>query len=82
MSAVIYARLIAWHNITIIIIIIIIIIICRLAQTVKQRKAYQKDLDKGLMLVAWHSTRGSDWYLSKEKKKQIEPAFTDKLGKS
>ena len=35
----------------------------------KQRKAREKELSKGLMAVAWHSTRVWDWSMTEDKKK-------------
>ena len=44
----------------------------------EQRKSYNKDIIKGLMSGAWHSTRWEDWCMPEEEKKGIEPIFTDK----
>ena len=37
-----------------------------------------KTQSKELMHVAWHPTR---WYMPEDEKKEIEPIFTDKVGK-
>ena len=41
----------------------------------------KKDISKELMPVAWHPTRWWDWCLPEDKKKGMEPIFTNKVGK-
>ena len=33
------------------------------------------------MPVAWHPTRWWDWCMSEDENKEIDPIFTDKVGK-
>ena len=47
-----------------------------------QLKAFKEKISKELMPVAWHSTRWWDRCLPGDKKKGIEPVFTDKVEKS
>ena len=47
----------------------------------EKRKALKKELSEELMPVPWHPRRWWDLYLSEDKKKEIEPLFTDKIGK-
>ena len=43
----------------------------------EKRKALEKELNKELMLIAWHPRRWWDFCMSKEEKKEIEPIFTE-----
>ena len=47
----------------------------------KQRKAFKKDISKGLIPAVWHLTRWWDWCLLEDDKKEIEPIFADKVGR-
>ena len=48
----------------------------------EKQKACKKDKKtKELMHVAWHPTRWWDWRLPVKQKKEVEPFFTDKVGK-
>ena len=47
----------------------------------EKRKALKKKIDKELVPVAWHPTRGWDWCLSENKKKEVDPIFTGKVQK-
>ena len=47
----------------------------------EKQKACKKDKNKELMHVAWHPTRWWDWRLPVKQKKEVEPFFTDKVGK-
>ena len=33
------------------------------------------------MPAAWHPTRCWDWYVPEDEKKEVDPIFTDKVGK-
>ena len=42
----------------------------------------QKNVSKKLMPVAWHLTKWWNWSMPEdEKKKEIEPIFTDNVGR-
>ena len=44
-------------------------------------KTFKKDISKELMPVAWHPTKWWDQCISEDEKKEIDPIFTDKVGK-
>ena len=43
----------------------------------EKHKALEKELNKELMLIAWHPRRWWNFCMSKDKKKEIEPVFTE-----
>ena len=58
-----------------------IILIRLLAWHIKfeKRKALKKELNEELILVAWHSKRWWDWWVSEDEKKEIDPIFIEEL---
>ena len=45
----------------------------------EKRKALKKELNEGLMPVAWHQIRWWDWCMSENEKKEIDPMFIEEL---
>ena len=45
----------------------------------RKQEALKKELSEELMPVAWHLNRWSDWCMSEDEKKEIDPMFIEEL---
>ena len=45
----------------------------------EKRNAFKKDISKKVIPVAWHPTRWWYWCFPEDKKKEIEPTFTNEV---